>query len=116
MPYGVRAMMNGTSPLAFFGVKIVVCNRTPSRIGIITSLESNAGAAVGTWPTAACATSTNASNGSSSARSFMRCLLPNLPPQEIFHAAVEVEPTFVNEGFVCVVGNDDQLVLDFVCA
>src|SRR5687767_13384339 len=35
-------MMTGTFSLAFFGVRIIVCNRTPSRIGIMTSLFSYA--------------------------------------------------------------------------
>src|SRR5437016_4593513 len=42
MPYGVRVRMNGRAAGIPFGVKIEVCRRTPSRIGIIASVESNA--------------------------------------------------------------------------
>src|SRR5215467_15111289 len=122
MPYGVRAMMNGRSctlPLAFFGVKIVVCSRTPSRIGIMTSLESNAGGAGA--PAGVCARAirgARAKNATSASRSsalrFMRSFLPDLSFQEIIHPVERVEPPLVDEGLVRVVGHHDQFVLDLV--
>ena len=36
-PYGVRLMMIGRGSVLSFGVKILVCSCTPSRVGIITS-------------------------------------------------------------------------------
>ena len=45
MPYGVRRIRNGNGPDWFFGTKIFVCRRTPSRAGIITSRSVNAAAA-----------------------------------------------------------------------
>src|ERR1051325_1628642 len=45
MPYGVRVRMRGSGVESPFGVKIRVCRRTPSRIGIIAAVESRAGAA-----------------------------------------------------------------------
>src|ERR1041385_9208102 len=49
MPYGVRVKMKGRLVVIPFGVKIQVWSLTPSRIGIIASVESNAepGAAAG---------------------------------------------------------------------
>ena len=46
-PYGVRRNRIGSGPTRSVGVRITVCNRTPSRIGIITSSNVKAGVADG---------------------------------------------------------------------
>src|SRR5262245_43447163 len=55
MPYGVRVKMIGRLSVAFFGTKIFVLSRTPSRVGIITMLESNAAAGLAATSCAASA-------------------------------------------------------------
>ena len=47
MPYGVRRIRKGRGPAWFFGMKILVCSRTPSRAGIITSCTVNVSAGEG---------------------------------------------------------------------
>src|SRR5512143_3311784 len=47
MPYGVRVSTNGRSAVDPLGTKIVVWSLTPSRMGIIASLESKLGRGTG---------------------------------------------------------------------
>src|ERR1051325_6461610 len=70
MPYGVRVKMKGRLVVIPFGVKIQVWSLTPSRIGIIASVESNAepGAAAGGPAGAAPPPAPTGSGGAAGAR------------------------------------------------
>src|ERR1043166_10205312 len=69
MPYGVRVKMTGSAAVFPFGVKIRVWSFTPSRIGIIDSVESNAEEAAG-----ACAGAAGTAEAATKRRRPMRPL------------------------------------------